>query len=310
MTEHRTPSPRQTQSFLIGRFAEAGIHPETRHGQNFLIDLNLLDLLVRAAEIGPDDVVLEVGTGLGSLTTRLAAAAAAVVTVEIDPRLQQMASEEFAVAGLTNVTMLAQDALQSKNTMSPAVLAAVREQLSARPGSRFKLAANLPYNVATPILSNLLASEPLPVSLTATIQKELADRIVAVPGTKDYSALSIWMQAQADIEIVRVMPPQVFWPRPKVHSAIVHIAVNPSKRARIGDVAFFHAFIRAIFCHRRKLLRGVLHSLYHEHLDKPAIDALLASQALAPSSRAEELPVETLIRLADAVRGAGVSPAA
>jgi len=178
----------------------------------------------------------------------------------------------------------------------------VQEQLAARPGSRFKLASNLPYNVATPILSNMLAAEPRPISLTATIQKELADRIVAVPGTKDYSALSIWMQAQADIEIVRVMPPQVFWPRPKVHSAIVHIAVNPAKRSRIGDVEFFHTFIRAIFCHRRKLLRGVLHSLYHEHLDKPAIDALLAGQNLAPSSRAEELPVETLIHLAAALQ--------
>src|SRR5262249_32561946 len=145
------------------------IHPETRHGQNFLIDLNLLDLLVRAAEIGPRDVVLEVGTGLGSLTTRLAAEAAAVVTVEIDPRLQQLASEEFTAAGLTNITLLPQDALQSKNTMSPAVLAAIRERMAGIPGSRFKLAANLPYNVATPIVSNLLSADPLPVSLTATI---------------------------------------------------------------------------------------------------------------------------------------------
>src|SRR5262245_58294652 len=240
MQTSRSMSPRQTQSYLLRRFEEAGIRPLARHGQNFLIDLNLLDLLVRTAKIGPQDVVLEVGTGLGSLTTRLAAAAAAVVTVEIDPRLQQLASEEFAAAGLTNVTLLAQDALQSKNTMSPAVLSAVQEQLARHAGSRFKLTANLPYNVATPILSNLLSADPWPVSLTATIQKELADRIVAAPGTKDYSALSIWMQALADIEIVRVMPPQVFWPRPKVHSAIIHIVTNPAKRSRLKDAEHFH----------------------------------------------------------------------
>jgi 16S rRNA (adenine1518-N6/adenine1519-N6)-dimethyltransferase len=302
MTTSRPPSPRQTQSFLMRRFAEAGIHPETRHGQNFLIDLNLLDLLVRAADVGPQDVVLEIGTGLGSLTTRLAQEAAAVVTVEIDSRLHQMAAEEFDTTGLRNITLLQQDALHNKNTMSPAVLDTVREVLSQHPGSRFKLAANLPYNVATPILSNLLTASPLPVSLTATIQKELADRIVAVPGTKDYSGLSIWMQSLCDIEIVRIMPPQVFWPQPKVQSAIIHLKTNATKRARLSDPAFFHTFIRALFCHRRKLLRGVLASAYRDQLDKPAIDALLATQDIATTARAEELPVETLIALGEAVR--------
>jgi 16S rRNA (adenine1518-N6/adenine1519-N6)-dimethyltransferase len=282
------------------RFEEAGIRPTARHGQNFLIDLNLLDLLVRAAEIGPKDVVLEVGAGLGSLTTRLAERAAAVVSVEIDPRMHQLASEELA--GASNVSLLNQDALHNKNTLSPAVLDAVRTQMAAHPGSRFKLAANLPYSVATPVLSNLLAAEPLPVSLTATIQKELADRIVAVPGTKDYSALSIWMQSLADIQIVRVMPPQVFWPRPKVHSAIVHIVTNPARRGRIADIEYFHKFIRDIFCHRRKLLRGVLAGVLRDQLDKPAIDDLLAAQGIAPEARAEELPVETMVSLAAAIR--------
>ncbi len=276
------------------------MRPDTRHGQNFLIDLNLLDLLVRTADIGPRDVVLEVGTGLGSLTTRLAQTAAAVVTVEIDPRLFQLASEELAPA--TNVTLLQQDALQNKNTLSPAILDTVREKLAQTAGGRFKLAANLPYNVATPILSNLLTADPLPVSLTATIQKELADRIAAAPGTKDYGALSIWVQALADIEIVRVMPPQVFWPRPKVHSAIIHIATNPAKRARIRDVEFFHAFIRSLFFHRRKLLRGVLAGMLKGRLDKPAIDALLAERGISVASRAEELVVAKLIELAGAVQ--------
>lgn len=293
-------SPRQTQSFLVRRFHEAGIRPDVRHGQNFLIDLNLLGLMVRTADLGPRDVVLEVGTGLGSLTALMAQEAAAVVTVEIDPRVQQLAAEQLV--GLGNVTMLRQDALKNKNNLDPAVMDAVRQQLAAHPDSRFKLLANLPYNVATPILSNLLTADPPPVSLTATIQKELADRIVAPPGTKDYSALSIWMQALCDVEIVRIMPPQVFWPRPKVHSAIVHIVPNSGKRARIADLAFFHHFVRSLFLHRRKFLRGVLVAALADRLDKPAVDEILAGFNFPADARAEQLGVETLIALADAVR--------
>ncbi|MDX1946425.1 MAG: 16S rRNA (adenine(1518)-N(6)/adenine(1519)-N(6))-dimethyltransferase RsmA [Pirellulaceae bacterium] len=297
------PAPRQTQSFLMQRFEEAGIRPETRHGQNFLIDLNLLDLLVESAALGPKDVVLEVGTGMGSLTERLAALAGAVVTVEIDSRLYQLAREQLA--DRANVVMLLQDALRNKNNMDDGVLAAVRGEVAKIPGGRFKLAANLPYNVATPILSNLLLVDPLPVSLTATIQKELADRILAPPGTKDYSALSIWMQSQCDLHLVRTMPPQVFWPRPKVHSAILHIVPNADKRARITDLPYFHQFVRGLFQHRRKLLRGVLASQLREHLDKPAIDALLTAQQLPADARAEQLPVEALIALAAAARARG-----
>src|SRR5262245_62641400 len=120
---------RQTQSFLIERMKEAGIRPQGQHGQNFLIDLNLLDLLVRTADLGLKVVVLEVGTGLGSRTARLAQLAAGVVTVEIDPRLFALASEELASFG--NVTMLQQDALKNKNTFHPAVLEAVRQKLDA-----------------------------------------------------------------------------------------------------------------------------------------------------------------------------------
>jgi 16S rRNA (adenine1518-N6/adenine1519-N6)-dimethyltransferase len=291
---------RQTQSYLIQRMQEAGVRPQGRHGQNFLVDLNLLDLLVRTADLGPKDVVLEVGTGMGSLTARMAPLVAGVVTVEIDPRLFSLASEELS--GLTNVTMLEQDALKNKNTIHPAVLEAVRQQFDATSGSQLKLVANLPYNVATPVLSNLLTTDPVPVSLTATIQKELADRMIAQPGTKDYSALSIWIQALCSVEIVREMPPQVFWPRPKVHSAIIHIVPNSAKRQALCDLAFFHDFIRSLFCHRRKFLRGVLISNLSEKLDKATIDELLATFAFPTDVRAEQLEVTTLIALASAVR--------
>jgi 16S rRNA (adenine1518-N6/adenine1519-N6)-dimethyltransferase len=138
--------------------------------------------------------------------------------------------------------------------------------------------------------------------MTATIQKELADRIVAAPGTKDYSALSIWMQALCAIEIVREMRPQVFWPRPKVHSAIIHILPNPAKRAQLGDLAFFHEFIRSLFFHRRKFLRGVLVSTFADRLTKTEIDEILTPFDLPTDARAEQLPVKTLIGLSKAVQ--------
>ncbi|MEX2175798.1 MAG: 16S rRNA (adenine(1518)-N(6)/adenine(1519)-N(6))-dimethyltransferase RsmA, partial [Pirellulaceae bacterium] len=300
------PSNRQTQSYLIRRFQEAGIRPDVRHGQNFLIDLNLLDLLLETADPGPRDVVLEVGTGMGSLTRGMAQRAAAVVTVEIDARMFQLASEELD--DYENVVMLHQDALKNKNNLHPAVLEAVRAKMGEHPGSQFKLAANLPYNIATPILSNLLTVDPLPVSLTATIQKELADRISASPGTKDYSALSIWMQAQCDTRVVRVMPPSVFWPRPRVHSAIVQIVPNAEKRARIGNLAFFHHFVRSLFLHRRKFLRGVLVNMVKEQIDKQSVDELLAAFQFPADARAEQQSVETLIALAAAVEDLASTP--
>ena len=151
-------------------------------------------------------------------------------------------------------------------------------------------------------LSNLLLTNPAPISMTATIQKELADRIVAPPGTKDYSALSIWMQSLCDIEIVREMPPQVFWPRPKVHSAIIHIVPDRVKREQLGDLAFFHDFVRSLFFHRRKFLRGVLAGAFDDRLTKPQIDEILSPFGLPADARAEQLDVTTLIALSKAIQ--------
>jgi 16S rRNA (adenine1518-N6/adenine1519-N6)-dimethyltransferase len=290
----------QTLSFLMRRFDQVGIRPKTKHGQNFLIDLNLLRLLFETAQVEEQDVVLEVGTGTGSLTSMLAAAAAEVVSVEVDPQMHQLASEELV--DFDNVTLLQVDALKNKNTLQPAVLAALREKLAGGAERRLKLVANLPYNIATPIISNLLSCDVLPVSMTVTIQKELADRIVARPSTKDYSALSVWMQAQCEAEIVRIMPPSVFWPRPKVNSAIMHIVVRRDWRESIPDLHFFHVFARSMFFHRRKFLRSVLYSAYKEWLQKADVDEIMTAMGFGDSSRAEELDVATMLRLCEAVR--------
>lgn len=293
---------RQTLSFLQQKFEQAGIRPRTQHGQNFLIDLNLLGLLVEAAQLEPADVVLEVGTGTGSLTARVAPRVAHVVTVEIDPQMAELARAELT--DCPNVSLMVQDALLNKNQLHPAVLAAVREQVGAAAGRRFKLVANLPYHVATPVISNLLDLEDPPQSMTVTIQKELGERIMARPATKDYGALSIWVQSQCRVELVRLVPPEAFWPRPKVGSAIMRIELDRQQRARLQDRRGFHELVRKLFLHRRKLLRGVLATLYRGRLEKLQIDALLGSLGLGESARAEELDVAAMIRLCDALRDA------
>lgn len=294
--------PRQTKTFLLERFREMGIRPATRHGQNFLIDLNLVDLIVDAAELASDDVVLEVGTGTGSLTAMMAVRAAAVITVEIDAHLYELASEQLI--DLPNVTMLRLDALRNKNNLDDRVMDAVGTQLNAARGRRLKLVANLPYNIATPVLSNLLSARHVPHSMTVTIQKELAERITASPSTKDYSALSVWIQSQCTAEIVRIMPPSVFWPAPKVDSAILRIVVDPIKRARIRDLAYFHQITKALFLHRRKFLRANVVAAMKQHLDKPQVDALLDGMGFAADTRTEQLNVETLINLSDKIQSA------
>lgn len=294
--------PRQTKTFLLERFREMGIRPATRHGQNFLIDLNLVDLIVDAADLTRDDVVLEVGTGTGSLTAMMAERAAAVVTVEIDAHLFELASEQLI--DLPNVTMLQLDALRNKNNLDDRVMDALGEHLDAAPSRRLKLVANLPYNIATPVLSNLLLARHVPYSMTVTIQKELADRITASPSTKDYSALSVWIQSQCDAEIVRVMPPSVFWPAPKVESAILRIHVDPAKRGRIRDLPFFHQITKALFLHRRKFLRANVVAAMKQHLNKSQVDTLLDEMGFAADTRTEQLDVGTLIKLAEKIQAA------
>ena len=188
----------QTRSYLMKKFEAMGIRPQTRLGQNFLIDLNLLRLLHESGNITKNDVILEVGTGTGSLTAPMADKAAVVVTVEVDPVMQNLAKQELF--GRENIRFIKIDILKNKNKLRDEVLDVIHEEL-AKPGGegeqrQFKLVANLPYNVATPLISNLLLTDTPPSMMCVTIQKELADRIVAKPRNKDWGALSLWVQSQ------------------------------------------------------------------------------------------------------------------
>jgi len=286
------------------KFEAMGIRPQTRLGQNFLIDLNLLRLLHESGNISQNDVILEVGTGTGSLTAPMANKAAVVITVEVDPVMQNLAKQELF--GRENIRFLKIDILKNKNRLRDEVLDIIREELS-KPGvdgekRQFKLVANLPYNVATPLISNLLLTDVPPSLMCVTIQKELADRIVAKPRSKDWGALSLWIQSQCRAEIVRIMPPTVFWPRPKVESAIIRLTLDEKRRNKMPDLKFYNEFFRAMFFHRRKFLRAELCSAFKYTIPKERIDEMMDEMQFEATTRVETLPLKTMQRLCELCR--------
>jgi 16S rRNA (adenine1518-N6/adenine1519-N6)-dimethyltransferase len=300
------PDGRQTLSYLRNLFQERGIQPKNKLGQNFLIDLNLLDLILRTAELGSQDVVLEIGCGTGSLTARLCEAAGVVVGVEIDADFVALLRE--SMAGRSNLTLLHADILKNKNELNGEVLEILRglsrasvDVTSANVGDstrRLKVVANLPYVVATPVIANLLLTELSFERMVVTVQWEIAERLTAHPGTKAYGAQAVLVQSLAEVEIVRRLAPTVFWPRPKVESAIVLIRPNRSRRAQLADPLRFRNFLRDLYTHRRKILRGALTALGGKSA-KQTVDAKLAAMRLSGEIRAEELTVEQHCRLFD-----------
>ncbi len=297
-TDKATPEtpPRQTLSYLRTLFEERGIKPKNKLGQNFLIDLNLLDLLVRSAELSREDLAVEIGCGTGSLTARLADHAGAVLAVELDPAFYDLVRETI---DRPNVTLLHADVLKNKNELNPQVLAQL-DELRRRPGiERLKLVSNLPYAVATPVISNFLLSGLPFERMVVTVQWEIGERLIARPGTKDYGALTVLVQSIADVEMVRRLPPAVFWPRPQVASAIMCIRPNAALRAQVGDVQRFRHFLRDLYTHRRKNLRGALTALPSGRLAKDEVDRKLAELGLEGTVRAEALDREQHRRLCE-----------
>jgi 16S rRNA (adenine1518-N6/adenine1519-N6)-dimethyltransferase len=293
---------RQTRSYLMSLFQQHGINPRGDLGQNFLIDVNLIEFIVRSAELGPRDVALEVGSGTGGMTAFLAQDAGRVISVDIDKNMSMLAAE--AVVGFDNVTLINDDILKNKNTLSPEICSVIRQQVELLPHGRLKLVANLPYSVATPVISNLLASDLPWERMICTIQWELGEKMAAEHTSSKYAALSAWIQSQATVRILRRLGPNVFWPRPKVDSAVVSIWRDQEAADRITDRRFFQDFLRRTFSLRRKFIRSVLVGMYRRQLEKSDVDQLLAELGHTSSDRAETMDVATLIRLSNHVHSA------
>ncbi len=292
------PSPRQTLSYLRSLFQAHGIRPKNKLGQNFLIDLNLLDVIVRSAELTRDDLAVEVGSGTGSLTARLVEQAGAVLSVEIDPAFYYLALE--TVSSSPTVVLLNADILANKNQLNPEVLDTLERLRQSLGSRRLKLVANLPYAVATPVISNFLLTELPFERMVVMVQWEIAARLLAAPSSKDYGALAVLVQSLASVELVRRLPPAVFFPRPEVHSAILCIRPDAAKRARVGDVMRLRRFLRELYTHRRKNLRGSLLGFHGRPFAKAEVDARLSALGIDGSVRAETLDLEQHHRLSEA----------
>jgi 16S rRNA (adenine1518-N6/adenine1519-N6)-dimethyltransferase len=263
----------QIQSLLAGVNSTG---PRHRFGQNFMIDQNLVRLVADAGELSSQDLCLEVGPGTGTLTEELVGRAGKTVAVEIDRDLAVLLRERFAAN--ERFTLIEGDALAGKHAINADLLATIDASRAA--GLRPKLVANLPYNIASPLVIELLiAGVEL---LTFTVQKEVADRLKAKAGSDDYGPLSAMAQMLSDVEVLRTLPPQAFWPAPKIDSALVRMRRND----RIGaDASAFSTFIHKVFSYRRKTLRKALEQAGYDSarvLNETKLDGTLRPEIFTP----------------------------
>lgn len=274
-----------------------GIHTKKGFGQNFLTDLNVLKNIVSAAEITRDDNVIEIGPGIGALTEQLAQAAGEVLALEIDQDLIPVLAE--VLAPYDNVTVLNQDVLQAN-------LPELIKQQFTDPSRPIKVVANLPYYITSPILMNLLAAPVDWAAICVMMQKEVAQRLTAQPGTKQYGALTLAIEYQMTAEIAFNVSRRVFVPAPNVDSAIVvlkprttPLPVQPFNKQKL------FGFIRGCFAHRRKSLWNNLQATIGKQLAvKEKMQAILTALAISPQTRPERLTLEQFIELANALHAA------
>jgi 16S rRNA (adenine1518-N6/adenine1519-N6)-dimethyltransferase len=246
-------------------------------GQNFLKDPHYLNKIVDTAQVGPDDQILEIGPGLGHLTRLLAERAGRVLALEIDHRLIAHLQQEFL--SQQNIEIVPGDALDFP--------------YGTLPGT-WKVVANLPYYISTPIIQKLLAHRNKFTSLTLMLQKEVADRVAAPPGGKEYGFLSVLVQLYAQPKISFLVPPGAFTPKPGVDSAVVLLTLHAHIAVPLQDEAFFLRVVKAAFSQRRKTLRNALKQL---HVPQERMDAVLNKTGINLGRRAETLTVEEFVRL-------------
>lgn len=261
---------------------------QKKFGQNFLIDAHVLDKIIAAAEIGKEDFVLEIGPGIGTMTQYLAEAAREVVAVEIDKALIPILNDTLSL--YDNVTVINEDVLKVD----------IRELAQERNAGRpIKVVANLPYYITTPIIMGLFESGVPIESITVMVQKEVAERMQAGPGSKDYGALSLAVQYYAEPYIVANVPLNCFMPRPKVGSAVIRLKRHEKEPVQVKDAGLMFRLIRASFNQRRKTLQNGLNNSPEIHADKEQIAEALDLMGLSQSVRGETLTLEQFARLSD-----------
>lgn len=280
-----------TLSALRAALRERGIFPKKRLGQNFLIDQNILRLIVETAAVCERDVVLEIGTGAGSLTKLLGEKAHRVLGVEIDRGLFSLSRD--VLAPYQNVHLVNMDVLKSKTAIDHRVEEILKGWLQSDRGLTLKVVSNLPYSISTPSIIALLEGE-LPIELMVlTLQREIVDRLAARPGTKEYGVLSIISRLFAEIRVVRTLPADVFWPAPRVESAVVMLDVDKKKAHKIvPDYELFSTIVRAVFQSRRKTLLNSFLTLNLPLVDREAFLGVFDRLGIEPRLRGEALDPE------------------
>ena len=262
---------------------------QKKFGQNFLIDTHVLERIIDEAGITPDDFVLEIGPGIGTMTQYLACAAREVVAVEIDKVLIPIL-EGDTLKAFDNVTVINEDILKVD------INKLVEEKNGGRP---IKVVANLPYYITTPIIMGLFENEVPVESITVMVQKEVADRMQTGPGNKDYGALSLAVQYYADPYIVANVPPNCFMPRPKVGSAVIRLTCHQEKPVQVQDEKLMFNIIRASFNQRRKTLANGLKNAATLDFTKEEVEAAIDALGKGASVRGETLTLEEFARLSD-----------
>ncbi|MHC4264485.1 MAG: 16S rRNA (adenine(1518)-N(6)/adenine(1519)-N(6))-dimethyltransferase RsmA [Planctomycetota bacterium] len=274
----------------------AGVKPNKRLGQHFLIDLNLMRKLIESAEIGAEDVVLEVGCGTGSLTEALSECAGLVIGVEVDAVLADIATGELRKAN--NVTILNTDILDNKHNLNKEILEAIRSARRRFDG-RFLLVSNLPYHAASPLMFNLCLGPVVVDGMYVTVQKEVAKRMTAGPGSKEYGPLSIVMAATGSVEFLKVLKTSVFWPAPKVESAFVKFSRESEKAGRIKDIKLFEELLHLFMQHRRKIVNSSAKFATGRLAQIDNWPRLFEKNGINPNNRPEQLNVSDYVELSN-----------
>ncbi|MDE5679461.1 MAG: 16S rRNA (adenine(1518)-N(6)/adenine(1519)-N(6))-dimethyltransferase RsmA [Lachnospiraceae bacterium] len=261
---------------------------QKKYGQNFLVDTHVLEKIMDAAEITREDCVVEIGPGIGTMTQYLAERAREVVAVEIDKKLIPILEE--TLAAYDNVTVLNEDIIKVDLNHI------VKEKNEGKP---IKVVANLPYYITTPIIMSLFESHVPLKSVTVMVQKEVAERMQAGPGTKSYGALSLAVQYYAKPEVIANVPPNCFIPRPNVGSAVIRLTRYEEYPVAVKDENFLFALIRASFNQRRKTLANSISNAQSMSLTREQVAAALDKMLLSPTVRGEALTLAQFAELAD-----------